>query len=115
VRDSELDALLREWAQSILKEAEISLQPAWSKEVTVRATTIYVPNYWPNRRVWRLNEEIISLEGVLRDALAGKYIMNYSERRIAKELEVSRHKARASIQEARKKLRENLTNQPDNT
>lgn len=113
MQDSELDDLLRLWAMSIIRESEISMQPAWAKKVNIRSTIVVIPSYWPNRRLWRINDGILSLQTDKRNAITGKYVLGYSERRIAHELNKTRYAIRVLFRDARKDLLENLTNQPN--
>jgi hypothetical protein len=112
VTEQYLDQLLREWANIIIKEAEISLQPAWAKKVQIRSTLIVVPSYWPNRKIWRINEGILSLEIPQRNILVAKYILGHGERRIAKELKKNRYQTRKLFKQARNNLILACTNQP---
>ena len=102
--EPELDQILREWAQALLKEAEIHMEPPWAKECNIRSTIVFIPTYWPDRRLGYVNEAIMSLPPDLRNSIVAKYILGYTERKSAKIIKVTRYKVRKLVRDARQVL-----------
>lgn len=92
-----LDAELRDWSASIMKEIEMS---GFSKETItyklmrcgtmVRSTVIPVPGYWPTANLIRLNDIVWSLPVEERNMVVMRRILDYSYNEIGKEYGLSK-------------------------
>lgn len=104
----DIDRLLHKWSLIMIKENSGLGYPNKTNFLRTGHTVILIPNYWPDRHLEYLQEEITHLKTRYRDPLIARMVLGMNMDDTAKLCKCHRHTARNRIWQAKRILFDNM-------